>query len=189
MKEEAVLSTHIRPTGVLQSLMEVPHKDLIKSGIRFFFIDCDNTAVPHGGRKVCQVYDQRLNEICEDGGIICLASNNPQGRRNFTTAPYRIFQPSSNLDWLLCRKPYRSYYQRALQFMGASPRESVMIGDKYGRDVNGALRAGFAAAYLVMPMGDDLFFDRLTRLREREARILREEFWAELPPFPPQQAA
>lgn len=174
--------SHMRPTGVLPSIMELPYEDLLDTGIRCFFFDCDNTLFPNRGRRVCEEYDERLNEIYEAGGVICFATNSPQERKSLTTAPHRIFQPSSNLDWLLCRKPYRNYYERALQLMGAQPQESVMIGDKYGRDVNGALNAGFAAAYLVRPMGEDLLFDRLTHLREREARILWEEFWIPMPP-------
>lgn len=140
--------------------------------------------------KVSAQYDEFFREIVALGGKICFPSNNPAARPGLITCEHKVFKPRSHLEWLFVKKPDPGYYRRVLEYTGADPSEVVMVGDKYLRDVNGALNAGIREAYLVVPMGErDLPLDELLGLRQKEADILWENFGITLPaPCPPPTA-
>lgn len=67
-------------------------------------------------------------------------------------------------------KPERGVFDHALQVMSASPDESLMVGNSFERDVEGALGAGMRAVWLnllnELPPRNDAKFDTIYNLRE-----------------------
>lgn len=190
LRLEIAVTVYREPTGILTTITELPYRELMNEGIRHFWFDKDRTVVPQHGHKVSPEYDEFFQALVAAGGKVCFPSNNPAARPGLVTCEHKVFRPRSYLEWPFMKKPDPRYYRRALEFTGANPNEVVMIGDKYLRDVNGALNAGIREAYLVVPMGDrDLPLDELLGLRQKEADILWENFGITLPePCPPPTA-
>lgn len=67
-------------------------------------------------------------------------------------------------------KPERGIFDHALRVMSASPDESIMVGNSFERDVEGALGAGMRAVWLNLlnepPPRHDTKFDTIYNLRE-----------------------
>jgi HAD superfamily hydrolase (TIGR01662 family) len=47
-----------------------------------------------------------------------------------------------------CRKPHPCIFQKALDFFGEPPEQTVMVGDKLGADILGAQNAGIAGVWI-----------------------------------------
>ena len=134
------------PRGVYPSVFDLKPELLAAKGIRLVLADLDNTLVPY------QVSDPTpevvaWKESLERAGIkLYLLSNSrkPTRPKHFAQALGIPFQGHSG-------KPKRGGYFNALERMGCSAEETVMVGDQIFTDVLGANRSGIVPL-LVKPI-------------------------------------
>lgn len=125
------------PRGVYSSVTEIAPKALAARGIRLVLADLDNTLVPY---KVTQPPPEVIawKEALEEAGIaLFLLSNSrkPGRAQKFAEKLGIPFQGRSG-------KPKRAGYLRAMERMGVTPEQTVMVGDQIFTDTLGANNAG-----------------------------------------------
>ena len=97
--------------------------------------DIDNTLVPHGApadAKACELFE-RIHAL---GMKTVLVSNNGEAR----VRPFADKVKSA----YLCKagKPKKEGYEKAVQMMGISAKQTLFVGDQIFTDIWGANRAG-----------------------------------------------
>jgi len=125
---------------------QIDPEALARQGIRLVLADLDNTLVPY---KVTEVPEEvrAWKQALEEHGIqLFLLSNSrkPGRAQNFAQALGVPFQGRSG-------KPRRRGYLQAMERMGCTGPETVMVGDQIFTDTLGANRAGITSV-LVRPM-------------------------------------
>ena len=134
------------PRGVYPSVTEIQPKQLARRGIKLVLADLDNTLVPY---KVPEptpeivAWKQELEaEVIQ---LFLLSNSRKPGRaQHFAQALGIPFQGHSG-------KPKRGGYLRAMERMGCTPEQTVMVGDQIFTDTLGANRSG-VVPLLVRPI-------------------------------------
>ena len=72
-------------------------------------------------------------------------------------------------------KPDRRIFEIACERMGVKPEESIMVGDKYKTDIEGALNAGLNAIWVNRKNEDVQYENTVKELREIE-KIIEEKY-------------
>ncbi len=159
------------PDFIATSVKDIDFKVLWQHGLTTVLIDIDNTLVSFGAHELHSHAAPYLEEARKRGYIktLAIASNSRRDIGHIIEAlkPDAVFQPHG-----LSYKPFRSYFQHALNSLNAHPEQTLMIGDRLIQDVWGARRSVIKAV-LVKPLGRDLWLDKLILTRWRERRILR----------------
>lgn len=125
------------PRGVYPSVTAISPQALAERGIRLVLADLDNTLVPY---KVIQPPEEvaAWKQALEDCGIrLFLLSNSRRPGRAQAFAE-RLGIPYQGHSG----KPKKAGYLRAMERMGASPAQTVMVGDQIFTDTLGANNAG-----------------------------------------------
>ena len=132
-------------------------RDLLDCGLRFAFLDIDNTLRSRADGRVPQDVCDWIARAEAAGVKLCLLSNNfHQNALDFADA---IGLPIV----AKAMKPLPPGYISALRKMGAHRHEAVVIGDQISTDIVGA-RALHIKAYLVVPLATrDLAHMRVIR--------------------------
>ncbi len=123
------------PDEEAPSAYAIDYEGYYAQGKRAVLFDIDNTLVPHGAPATpeAQALFERLRGI---GLATCLVSNNQTPRvKPFADAVDSPFLPNAH-------KPAASGYRKALQLLGVSPEQALLVGDQLFTDVWGAKRAG-----------------------------------------------
>ena len=125
------------PRGVYPSITHISPKALAEKGVKLVLADLDNTLVPY---KVTQPPPAVVawKEALEAEGItLFLLSNSrrPGRAQKFAEKLGIPYQGHSG-------KPKRAGYLRAMERMGATPAQTVMVGDQIFTDTLGANNAG-----------------------------------------------
>ena len=125
------------PRGVYPSVTAIDPEALARRGVRLVLADLDNTLVPY---KVTEPPAEVVawKEALEERGIqLFLLSNSrkPGRAQRFAQKLGIPYQGHSG-------KPKRAGYLRAMERMGCTPRETVMVGDQIFTDTLGANNAG-----------------------------------------------
>ena len=134
------------PRGVYPSVTHISPKALAEKGVKLVLADLDNTLVPY---KVTQppagVVDWK-RALEEEGIQLYLLSNSRKpGRAQAFAEKLGIpYQGHSG-------KPKKAGYLRAMERMGCTPEETVMVGDQIFTDTLGANNAG-VTPLLVQPI-------------------------------------
>ncbi|GGJ12054.1 hypothetical protein GCM10010885_21810 [Alicyclobacillus cellulosilyticus] len=136
---------------------------LWRQGKRVILTDLDNTLVPWNDRAVPQKLQAWLQAVQARGFRVLILSNNHDER-------VQAFSLDCGIPAIAkARKPRPWAFRQALAMLGATPEESVMVGDQLFTDVRGAKRAGIYAI-LVQPVDPrEWWGTRLLRLAERWA--------------------
>ena len=134
------------PLGVYPSVTDISPKLLAEKGIRLVLADLDNTLVPY---KVTQPPREVVawKEALEAQGIrlFLLSNSRKPGRAQHFAEQLGIpYQGHS-------RKPSKAGYLRAMERMGVTPEQTVMVGDQIFTDTLGANNAG-VTPLLVQPI-------------------------------------
>ena len=134
------------PQGVYSSVTQITPKALAQRGIRLVLADLDNTLVPY---KIPEPTPEIVawKQALEAEGIqLFLLSNSrkPGRAQHFAQALGIPFQGRSG-------KPMRRGYLRAMERMGCTPEQTVMVGDQIFTDTLGANRTGIVPL-LVKPI-------------------------------------
>ncbi len=123
------------PCGHAKSVFAVDYSKLYAKGIRAVIFDIDNTLVHHGDPSTPEV-DRLFAAIHSAGLKTLLLTNNDEER-------VKLF--IVNIDTLyICDadKPSPEGYIKALELLGVSRDEAVVIGDQVFTDILGANRSG-----------------------------------------------
>ena len=134
------------PRGVYPSVTHISPQALAARGIRLVLADLDKTLVPY---KVTRPPDKIVawkEELKANGVELFLLSNSRK--------PGRAQKFAEQLG-IPCQghsgKPKRSGYLKAMERMGCTPGETVMVGDQIFTDTLGANNAG-VIPLLVQPI-------------------------------------
>ena len=134
------------PRGVYPSVTDIDPKALAQKGIRLVLADLDNTLVPYKVTEPPAAVVAWKQALEERGIQLFLLSNSrkPGRAQRFAEKLGIPYQGHSG-------KPKKAGYLRAMERMGCTPRETVMVGDQIFTDILGARRAG-VLAILVEPI-------------------------------------
>ncbi len=126
------------PSGRAQNVFAIDYEKLYRLGYRGLIFDVDNTLVHHGDPATSEVDDlfRRLHAL---GFQTVLVSNNNESRLADFTA---------NIDTAYIAdagKPSPGCYLQALELMGVTKGEAIVIGDQIFTDICGANQAGLAS--------------------------------------------
>lgn len=155
-----------RPDRYFERLTDVDiDADIVRCGFTHLLLDVDNTILPRDTEEVPADILDWIARVREAGVTICLDSNNWH-------APVPACAESLGLPLVCgCVKPLPFAFITARRRMGASRRQTLVIGDQLVTDAWGAHNAGMPV-YLLTPLSEtDLWHTRL--LRHIERGILR----------------
>ena len=150
------------PCEYVEDVNSIDYAALLRKGYSALIFDIDNTLVPHGTDSTPQV-DAFFTRLHAMGFHTLLLSNNSEER---------ISRFNRNIGTLFIAdagKPSPAPFVKALEMLGAAPRQAVMIGDTTHTDILGANRAGIASI-LVKYIG---YYNKEKKgLRRRLERIM-----------------
>ena len=123
------------PDEYLESTYKIDFEEQYRKGYRGIIFDIDNTLVPHGAPS-----DKRAEKLFEGlkkmGFQCCLLSNNQYQRVSSFNEKIQVHFIEN------AHKPSRKNYQKAMELMGTSIKDTVFVGDQLFTDVYGAKRTG-----------------------------------------------
>ena len=125
------------PRGVYPSVTHISPRALAARGIRLVLADLDNTLVPYKVAEPPAHVAAWKEALAAEGISLFLLSNSrkPGRAQKFAEQLGIPYQGHSG-------KPRRAGYLRAMERMGCTPRETVMVGDQIFTDTLGANNAG-----------------------------------------------
>ena len=125
------------PRGVYPSVTQISPQALARRGIRLVLADLDNTLVPYKVEEPAAEVAAWARELRDHGIQLFLLSNSrkPGRAQRFAQKLDIPYQGHSG-------KPKRAGYLRAMEHMGCTPQETVMVGDQIFTDTLGARLAG-----------------------------------------------
>ena len=125
------------PRGVYPSVTQISPKALARRGVRLVLADLDNTLVPYKVTEPPAEVVAWKEELEKNGIRLFLLSNSrkPGRAQRFAEQLGIPYQGRSG-------KPKRGGYLRAMERMGCTPEETVMVGDQIFTDTLGANNAG-----------------------------------------------
>lgn len=134
------------PRGVYPSVTSIDPRALARRGIRLVLADLDNTLVPYGVSEPPREIVAWKKALEENGVELFLLSNSrkPGRAQRFAEKLGIPYQGHSG-------KPKRAGYLRAMERMGCTPSQTVMVGDQIFTDTLGANNAG-VTPLLVRPI-------------------------------------
>lgn len=132
------------PKEYLDSTYQIDFDALYKKGVRGVLFDIDNTLVRQDAPA-----DRRAKELFRQlaglGIRTCLISNNQLER-------VKTFADSVGSAYIEnAHKPFVKGYQRGMELIGCTKKNTVFVGDQIFTDIYGANRAGIATI-LVKPI-------------------------------------
>ena len=127
-----------------KSVYQIDFEEYYAKGYRGIVFDIDNTLVPHGApaTETCIRLFEKLRKI---GFEIMLLSNNKEYR-------VKSFHELVKVNYIYkAGKPNPKNYQKAMEMMGTSSKDTLFIGDQLFTDIWGANRANMRTI-LVQPI-------------------------------------
>lgn len=149
--------------GAVSSVEDISPHRLARNGVRLVLADLDNTLAAYGDALPPPSAGRWAQALAREGIALFILSN--------TRKPDRAgrFARALGIPYLeRAGKPHPRSFLRAMEELGVTPRQTLMVGDQVFTDVLGAKRAGVAVV-LVRPV----------RLWGNPGRYLR--YAAELP--------
>ncbi|WP_426452087.1 HAD family hydrolase [Paenibacillus sp. S-38] len=129
------------------------------------------------GAKTLMPRTPEVLEKLSQSHRLAIISNSPRSEvllmlRRFSLARYfpeeRIFTAARPAE----KKPAPALFRQALQALGASPRQAVMVGNSWKHDVCGAVKAGMDAVWLNAGVQSRTIAEQ--RLSKRRVVLIRE---------------
>ncbi len=155
------------PDYLYPSVQEIAPGFFQERGIRLAVLDIDNTLVPYTQPDPTPAARAFLERLQAEGVRFCFVSNNN------TKRVARFNQSIGAFSVARAKKPLRGGIREAMEKYGASPQETVLIGDQIFTDVYGGRRCG-VLTILVEPIEEKetLFF----RFKRRMEKIVLQEY-------------
>ena len=136
-------------------------KDIIEQGISFLLLDIDNTVLTRDTHEIPSDVENWLKDARLRGLQICFVSNN--WHQSVKEVGKKLGIPVVTK----AVKPLPHAFFKARRMLGASRKETLVIGDQFMTDILGAHNAGLKA-YLLLPLVDaDLTHTLLLRHVEK----------------------
>ena len=134
------------PRGVYPSVTSLDPKKLKEKGITLVLADLDNTLVPYKVLEPSPEVAAWMTALKGEGIDLFLLSNSrkPGRAQKFAQQVGIPYQGHSG-------KPKKAGYLKAMERMGRTPQETVMVGDQIFTDTLGANRAG-VTPLLIQPI-------------------------------------
>ncbi len=155
------MKNKLTPDYMFATYLEVTPDFLRSLGVRAVLSDIDNTLAPYEQPDPDEAHLRWIRELREAGISVALVSNNHADRVERFNAPLGLdAYPDS-------KKPFKKTLLLAMERMGVTQRETVMLGDQLLTDSFAGKHAGLISV-IVPPIKDktNLFF-RFKRLCER----------------------
>ena len=157
------MKRYITPSWTINSVYDIQPQDLLKRGYEAAIIDLDNTVIAWNNMNYTEEMADWINRMTQAGVKIYILSNNKVERVAKVAEPLGIPYKAGAL------KPRRKNFQLALDALGTSQANTIMIGDQIMTDIIGANRAKMASI-LVKPIArNDNFYTWANRALERLA--------------------
>lgn len=147
----------------VDSIYDIDMQALKQRGVKGIITDLDNTLIEWDRPQATPRLMEWLNRLKQEGFQVIVVSNNNQVRVSAFADPIGI--PYIHA----AKKPTRTPFQDAVQRLGLSPKEIVVIGDQMFTDVLGGNRSGLYTILVVPVAQTDGFFTRFNRGLERVA--------------------
>jgi HAD superfamily phosphatase (TIGR01668 family) len=163
---------HLVPDKQVPSIYDIDLDALQKSGIRGVITDLDNTLVAWNSPQATPKLVDWLDDLRQRGLKVCIVSNNRTTRVRDFAEPLAIpFIGNAG-------KPRHRAFLKALEIMGTSRGETVVVGDQLFTDIAGGKRMGMKTI-MVLPVGKrEWFGTKILRALERVAiRYMRWRGW------------
>ncbi|MBS4217075.1 YqeG family HAD IIIA-type phosphatase [Bacillus sp. FJAT-49711] len=149
------------PSEYVKSIYHIDAKELKLKGIKGIITDLDNTLVEWDRPNATPKLINWLDEMQRNDIKVTIVSNNNEQR-------VRIFSDPLRIPFIYkARKPLGRAFKKAIQMMGTTKDETVIIGDQLLTDVLGGNRAGFYTILVIPVAKSDGFFTRFNRKIER----------------------
>lgn len=152
----------VTPTKRLHAIFEVDLSQLQAEGITCVLFDRDNTVIPRDTGTAPAEVIAWLDEARAAGIKLCMVSNN-----------FHTGQIEASADALGCpvvhhaMKPAPFALQAAMKKVGATPAETVLIGDQVFTDVVAGNLAGVRTILVDPQSTSDLWYTHIFRVFER----------------------
>ncbi|NLJ24032.1 MAG: YqeG family HAD IIIA-type phosphatase [Firmicutes bacterium] len=156
---------HFCPNECLPSLLEVDLDKLKAKGYKGLILDIDNTLLPWAGDEPSHTVLAWVEKAKAGGFQLCLTSN---------ALKERVARVSRTLDIPAIAgaiKPRKKPFRQALQLLGTTPSETVVIGDQLFTDILGGNRMQLYTILIDPVASEELVATKVIRRLER--RIIR----------------
>ena len=149
------------PDFIVDSVTEVDATRLESLGVRGLLLDVDGALKPHYGKEILPEVAAWLNELSRAGLRIAFFSNGRAERIAplAETAGVKVFAN--------CCKPFPFACRRALQELGLTPRETLVMGDQLFTDVLCGRLVGAQTAYVRPLSPEEPIYTSIKRPLER----------------------
>lgn len=140
------MSFSLIPDRVCHSVFDIDVARLAKEGITLLLADLDNTLIPYSQSESNELLLKWAKELHANGITLFVLSNSRKSSRvpNFCKA--------MDIPYLnRAGKPRRLGFDKAMKQMGATPEQTIMVGDQVFTDCLGAKNAGIPVI-LVRPI-------------------------------------
>ena len=132
--------SYLAPDHYFNNFYEISPDFLLSLGCKYLFSDVDNTLAPYEVAEPDERISAWIRAVSDAGIVIVLVSNN---------GPERIELFNRTLGvraYADCKKPSRKRLGAIMKELGATPKNTVFLGDQIYTDVLSARRLG--AVYL-----------------------------------------
>lgn len=134
------------PTHVCGSIYDIDYPALAARGVKLVLADLDNTLIPYSRKEPTAELRAWVEELRALGLTVFVLSNSRKSRR----CP--DFSEALGVPYLRrAGKPRAKGYRAAMERMGVTAAQTVMLGDQLYTDALGASNAG-VEVFLVRPI-------------------------------------
>lgn len=132
----------LKPTKVFDGVSSIDFDYLHSIGIKAVLLDVDNTIIDMS-RKIPEDVKEWVNKAKEQGfKVLILSNSNKLDKLNPISDSLGISYVS------FAKKPFKKGYIEAINILGVTIDEAIMVGDQILTDVLGAGRVGMKSIYV-----------------------------------------
>lgn len=125
------------PAENAESILDIDFERLFDQGYRGVLLDVDNTVAKQFG-SVREGVSRLIRDLMRRGFTICIVSNNRS-----QTHVKEIAHQLGDIPYVMhAKKPASEGFLRALQIIGISPDNTIMVGDQITADIKGGNNCG-----------------------------------------------
>ncbi|HEY3373842.1 MAG TPA: YqeG family HAD IIIA-type phosphatase [Candidatus Aquicultor sp.] len=153
------------PDQYFESIYRIDLAHLKSHGIKGLILDLDNTIIARNSLVATEELKTWLQTIKNEGFKACIVSNN--WKQRVSTIAEQIGLP------LVARatKPRKAAFRRAMEALGTTISDTVVIGDQIFTDIFGGNRVGLRTILVVPVSNHEAFHTRF--LRRLESRVIK----------------
>lgn len=146
------MSLNLVPDRIVGSIYELEPEELYEKGIRLILADLDNTLARYRQPEPDEAVREWVRRMEERGITVFVLSNGrrPQRSRRFCEGFVPYLSHAS--------KPHSRNFFVAMERCGATPEQTIIIGDQIFTDVWGGHNAGIRASVYVRAIALDTIF-------------------------------